>query len=110
MRALAVFTTVATEADAQRLARTLVERRLVACAQISPIESVYRWDGAIQHEHEVRLLLKTTEARREALTDALRELHPYQLPAIHAVALEHVEPRYAEWVEASVAGEEGKAP
>ena len=110
MRALAVFTTVATEADAQRLARTLVERRLVACAQISRIESFYRWDGAIQNEREYRLLLKTTEARREALTTALRELHPYELPAIHAIPLEHVEPRYAEWIEANVASDDGTAP
>lgn len=104
MKLLAVYTTVARREDAQRIARALVERGLAACAQISEIESFYVWQGALEHEGEFRLLLKTTEAAYPALEAALRELHPYELPAIHAVAVEHAWADYAAWVEAGSRG------
>lgn len=100
MKLLALYTTVATREDAQRLARTMVERRLAACAQIDQIESFYPWNGAIQNEPEYRILFKTTDVMLGALEAALLEIHPYELPALHAVAAEHVHPAYAEWVEA----------
>ena len=104
MKLLAVYTTVARRQDAQRIARALVERGLAACAQISEIESFYVWQGALEQEGEFRLLLKTTEAAYPALEAALRELHPYELPAIQAVAVEHASAEYAAWVEAGSRG------
>ena len=104
MTAIVVLTTVATREDARRLGRELVERGLVACAQISEIESFYRWDGSLQHDPEFRLLLKTVEARYEQVEAALRELHPYDLPAIHAMRLERVEARYGAWIESQCGG------
>jgi len=80
------------------MARAIVERHLAACAQISEIESFYPWDGAIQHDTEFRILFKTTADGREALEAAIRELHRYELPAIHAMAFEHVDPRYEAWI------------
>jgi periplasmic divalent cation tolerance protein len=96
-----VLTTVATREDAQRLARAMVEQRLAACAQISAIDSVYRWNGALQQEPEWRLLLKTTVAARPALQIALRAAHPYQLPAIVALPMQAQED-FAGWVAAEV--------
>jgi len=98
---LAVVTTTGSQAEAQALARALVERRLAACAQIEPIESFYRWDGAVQHEPEFRVLFKTTEARHAEVEAAIRELHSYELPAIHAYVLEHVHAPYGAWIEAN---------
>ena len=95
---VAVFTTVATREDARRIAQALVERGLVACAQLSDIESVYRWDGATQQEPEVRLMLKTAAARYEAVEAALRALHPYELPAIFAMPVSAASADYAAWV------------
>lgn len=95
---LAVFTTVGSLDDARAMARALVGQRLAACAQISRIESVYRWDGALQQDEEYRLLLKTTAAHWPALEAAIRALHRYTLPAIHAVALDRVHAPYARWV------------
>jgi periplasmic divalent cation tolerance protein len=100
---VAVFTTVGSHADAQGLARTLVERRLVACAQIDQISSVYRWQGEVQQEPEWRLMMKTTQGRSAAAQQALREMHPYALPAIYALPLEQVLPAYAQWVAEAVA-------
>jgi len=99
---LLVLTTLVTQSDAQALARAMVEQRLAACAQISPIESIYRWQGAVQQEPEWRLLLKTTAARYPALQAALRERHPYELPAIVALPCSHALPEFADWVQESV--------
>ncbi len=95
MKPIAVVTTVANREEARRLALALVERRLAACAQISEIESVYAWKGTIQQEPEFRILFKTTNDRYAAIERAIRELHAYELPAIHAFAFEHVDPAYA---------------
>jgi len=99
MKLLAVYTTVASLAAARDMARALVERKLAACAQIGEIESFYSWQGAVANEREFRILFKTTEARWPAVEAAIRELHDYELPAIHAVALEQVHAPYGRWIE-----------
>jgi len=99
MKLLAVHTTVASIDAARRMARALVERKLAACAQIGEIESLYAWQGALANEREFRILFKTTDARVAEVEAAIRELHDYELPAIHAVALEHVDPAYGRWIE-----------
>jgi periplasmic divalent cation tolerance protein len=96
--ALAVVTTVGDMEGARQLARTIVEGRLAACVQLSAIESFYTWDGALQHEPEVRLVCKTTEAAWPRLHAALLAAHPYALPAIHAVRLDLVHAPYAQWL------------
>lgn len=98
MELIAVVTTVSTREQAQAMARALVQQRLAACAQISQIESLYVWDGALQQEPEFRLLFKTTDDRYAAVEEAIRKLHPYELPAIHAYGVAHVYAPYAEWV------------
>ena len=105
MKLIAVYTTVATREDARRIAKALVERKLVACAQISEIESFYSWKGAVHNEPECRILFKTTAEQYAAVDTAIRELHTYELPAIHAVAIEHVFPPYGTWVEQGSSGE-----
>ena len=102
MSAIAVVTTVASRKDA--LARALVEAKLAACAQVSRIESVYAWKGAIESGKEYRVLFKTLEEHYPAVERAIRALHSYELPAIHAFALTHISPDYAAWIEDSVAG------
>jgi periplasmic divalent cation tolerance protein len=104
MRPIAVITTVASREEAQRVACTLVERGLAACAQISEIESVYRWQGEVKQEPEFRILLKTTDERYEQVESAIRDLHSYELPAIHAFAFEHVFPAYAAWIAENAGG------
>jgi periplasmic divalent cation tolerance protein len=95
---LLVVTTVASREDALMLARALVESRLAACAQIGQIESVYRWQGAVQAETEFRVLFKTRRGLYAQVEAALRERHPYELPAIHAIATSQAEAAYAAWV------------
>ncbi|MDX9842319.1 MAG: divalent-cation tolerance protein CutA [Aquabacterium sp.] len=100
MTLLAVFTTLPNAESARELAQMLVERGLVACAQIDVVDSIYRWDGAIQHDQEHRLMLKTTSERYPALEATICEHHPYELPAVYAVPVSQALPPYAEWVTA----------
>ncbi|MEP7056326.1 MAG: divalent-cation tolerance protein CutA [Caldimonas sp.] len=104
MTCIAVYTTVSTRDEARRIGRALVERRLAACAQITEIESFYRWACALQHDTEFRLMLKTTDERYDAIEHAIRELHGYGLPAIYALPLGRVYAPYAEWVERESSG------
>ncbi len=104
MKHIAVVTTIGDRAEAQSMARALVERKLAACVQISEIESFYTWNGEVQNEKEFRVLFKTTSERYQAVEDAIRELHSYELPAIHAFAFEHVYAPYAAWIETNSPG------
>lgn len=102
MDMLAVFTTVATQAQADTLARAAVERQLAACVQTEAIRSTYRWQGAIECEAEVRLMFKTDRVHGPALEALLRELHPYELPAIFALPVVAATAEYAAWVRESL--------
>jgi periplasmic divalent cation tolerance protein len=104
---LLVVTTVATREQARALARAIVELRLAACAQISAIGSFYRWQGTLHEEPEFRVLFKTRASAYAAVEAAIRERHPYELPAIHAIVASEALPAYAEWVDENSAPEAG---
>ncbi len=95
---LLVVTTLGSRDEALALGRALVEARLAACAQVEAIHSVYRWQGAVHDEPEWRLLLKTRAGRWPMVEAAIRARHPYELPAIHAIATTHAHAAYAAWV------------
>ena len=89
------------EACAERLADLVVEKNLAACVNIlAPCRSVYRWKGAVQHDEEHPMLIKTTRERYAALERELRAGHPYELPEIIAVPIERGLPAYLDWVAA----------
>ena len=98
MTPIAVVTTVGSRAEAQALAQALVQRRLAACAQISDIHSVYRWQGQVQQADECRLVVKTTRERYAQVEQTIRELHGYELPAIHAWTFDEIHAPYADWI------------
>ena len=99
MSTLLVLTNLPDRAAAERVADLLIAGNLAACVNIlAPCRSVYRWKGAVQHDEEHPLLIKTTAARYAALEKALREAHPYELPEIIAVPIERGLPAYLDWV------------
>jgi periplasmic divalent cation tolerance protein len=94
-----VLTTVATEEAAERLAQELVERRLAACVNVLPqVRSIYRWQGAVQDDRELLLLVKTTRERRDETMRAIAELHPYDVPEVVALDADAVSGPYASWL------------
>ena len=96
---LIVITNLADVAGARQLGRALVERRLAACVNILPaVESVYRWRDAVEEASEVTLLIKTTAARYAELEEAIRALHPYELPELIALPVSAGLPAYLQWI------------
>lgn len=99
MSVLLVFTSLPDRASAETLADALLEQRVAACVNIlAPCSSVYRWKDSVQHDIEHPLLIKTTAERYPALEAAIRAGHPYELPEIIAVPVEHGLPGYLDWV------------
>ena len=92
-----VLTTVGDEVAARDIARHLLERGVIACASMVPVRSVYRWEGSVQDEAEVQLVLKTTDRGTDALVEAVEGVHPYDLPEILVLAAES-STAYASWV------------
>ncbi len=99
MGTLLVLTNLPDRAAAEKLAEELVGKRVAACINIlAPCRSVYRWKGAVQHDEEHPMLIKTTHERYPALEQALRAAHPYELPEIIALPVEQGLPAYLDWV------------
>ena len=108
MSTLLVLTNLPDRAAAERLADTLVEKRLAACVNIlAPCRSVYRWKGAMQRDEEHPMLIKTTAECYPALEAAIRAGHPYELPEIIAVPVERGLPGYLDWVAAQTGASRG---
>ena len=97
--AIVVLTTVASDEEAAKLVRALLERRLIACGTMFPgARSMYRWQGKIADEKEVVIMLKTRSARLDSLRSAFAELHPYKVPELLALPVAAGLEKYLEWI------------
>lgn len=97
---LAAFTTCDSLEAARRMARHLVDRRVAACVNIIPgVESVYRWQGAVESASEWLLMIKTRRDQFDALAAALREVHHYEVPELIAVDITAGLPAYLDWID-----------
>jgi len=98
-----VLTTCASPGEASRLARTLVEERLAACATLIPaVQSIYRWEGQIESSTETLLLLKTGPDQLTALEVRLHQLHSYQTPEFLVLGVDACSQPYLDWLQASL--------
>ena len=90
-----------TPADhAERIARALVDERVAACVNVVPgVVSIYRWKGAVTRDDEVLLVIKTRDDKLAALREAIRRVHPYEVPEIVAISPVDVDAAYARWVD-----------
>ena len=95
---IAIFTTAGSLEDARKLATTLVEQKLAACAQISEIESFYTWENDIQNDQEFRIMFKTTKDKYKDVEKAILKIRSYDLPAIYAVDVDELFKPYGNWV------------
>ena len=100
-----VFVTSGSEEEALKVAHALVEERLAACANlVSPIRSIYRWEGKICDEKEWLLVVKTQRSRFEELEKRVKSLHSYTVPEIIALPMVEGSPAYLRWVEEMTEG------
>ncbi|HBP54049.1 MAG TPA: divalent-cation tolerance protein CutA [Synechococcus sp. UBA8638] len=77
-----VLTTCADQASADQLARRLLEQRLAACVSLLPVTSYYHWQGELQQEREVQMLIKTSPEQLPGLLEALTRHHSYEVPEL----------------------------
>ncbi len=94
-----VFSTMSSLEEAQRIARILVEECLVACVNILPaVHSIYSWQGVVQQELEVMMLLKSSATKLQALEQRLLELHSYEVPEFVVVGIDQMSDSYRLWM------------
>lgn len=95
---VSVYVTVGGDQEAAALAKALLERRLIACANTWPIRSHFRWEGETKEEPEVAMWLKTTRDRVDELMAALPGLHGYDVPCVEVFEAGPVHGPFAAWV------------
>ena len=98
-----VLITTKDSAEAERIAKQLIEEKLAACVNVlSKISSTYRWKGKIVHASEALLLVKTSDKMLDRLIARVKELHSYENPEILALPIEKGSREYLKWLEESL--------
>ena len=101
--AVVVLCTAPDEASAQDLAAKVLAEKLAACVTLLPgATSLYYWEGKLEQEYEVQMLLKTNLANQQALLDCLKSHHPYQTPELLVLPVVHGDNDYLSWLNASL--------
>lgn len=100
---IVILVTAGSEAEAEKIARALVEEQLAACVNIlSPIRSIYRWQGQVADDREWLLLIKTRAERFAAVESRVKALHSYQVPEVIALPIVAGTEGYLRWLRESV--------
>jgi periplasmic divalent cation tolerance protein len=100
MSLLVYYTTYPDKETAQKISRILLEKQLIACANLYPIDSLYHWKGEIVEEQEWVAILKSSAQLKDQLIQTIKDIHPYDVPCIvHWDA--DANPEYLKWVKES---------
>lgn len=100
-----VVTSVGTEQQAVEISEELVARSLATCINVVPcLRSVYRWKGKICTDSEYLLLIKTRRSLFQAVSEAIRELHSYELPEVLEFPVGNAEPSFHRWIAETATG------
>lgn len=90
--------------EAETIARKIIEERCAACVNITPVHSVFRWEGEVLAEEEHLLICKTTEEQSRDLIQRIEEIHSYDVPEVLAVRVDDGNRSYLDWVGSEVRG------
>ncbi len=101
---LVVLVVAESEAQARRIARRLLQNKLAACVNFVPIESMFLWQGAIQEEEEVLMIIKTRTETFDELMSAVKVTHSYDVPEIIALPVVMGSRQYLKWIDDEVTG------
>lgn len=98
-----VFTTTEKREDAERIAQSLIDKKLAACVQImGPVESTYRWQGKVEKSAEWFCFIKSTRKLYDDLEKAIKAEHPYEVPEIISVPISGGSSDYLQWLQGQV--------
>ena len=96
---VAIYSTTSNVDNAKKIARALVEEKLVACVNIIPkIESIYRWQDKIEEDSECVIFAKTTDENVDESIEKIRQMHPYEVPDIVVLPIIKGLEKYLEYV------------
>ncbi len=96
---ISVYITCKDMKEAKLIASHLLEKRLIACANIFPVTSMFRWNGKVAEESEVSMLCKARKESFERIREETRQLHSYEIPCIVAFPWHGSDEEYRKWVE-----------
>ena len=99
---LVVLVTAASDTEARRLARRLLEKRLAACVNFAPVTSMFRWQDAIQEEEEILLIIKTHTEAFDELAATVKSHHSYDTPEVIGLPIVLGSRAYLEWIDHEV--------
>lgn len=99
-----VYITVGSESEAKEIARTLLNRGLIACANMFPITSYYYWENAFQEDTEFAVIMKTQGKLLDKLISELKQLHSYEIPCIVSWDIVKGNKDYLNWIERETKG------
>ena len=95
-----IFITASSAEEAQNIAKTLVEEKLVACVNVIPqIKSIYWWEGKVCQDDEIMLVSKTKRSLFATVMDRVKTLHSYEVPEIISFPISEGSPEYLSWIE-----------
>lgn len=97
-KSIFIYVTMPSEQVALQISEVLLEERLIACANIYQMQSVYRWKGKVEQEPEHVLVGKTREAHYPTLCERITRLHPYEVPCIAKLPVAF-NPAFGAWVQ-----------
>ena len=100
-----IYITTKDAKEARIIGKVLIDERLVACVNIiAGMESLYRWQGKLEHDTEAILIAKTRSALTKRVIGRVKELHSYACPCIVSFAIDQGNKEYLEWLEAETTG------
>lgn len=93
-----VYVTAKNSGEAKKIAHLLLKKKLIACANIFPIESMYWWEGDIDEQIEFVILAKTKDENYIKVEKAIKGMHKYEIPAVYSWKVDKINPEYDKWV------------
>ncbi len=97
-----VYMTAGSEEEAVKIARYLLEKRLIACANIFPIRSMYWWEGKIEDDREFAIIAKTRADKFKDLKEEVKRIHSYTTPCICSFVVEEGLREFLDWIDGTV--------
>ena len=100
-----IMVTTSSREEAEKIATTLLERKLIACANIlGPVSSRFWWQGKIDLAEEYMIFMKTKRELFDQVADSVKQLHSYEVPEIIALPIVEGAKPYLEWINSSLTG------
>lgn len=102
MSHIIMLSTCSDPAEAKKIAKAIIEKRLAACINIIPVHSIFRWKDSIEESDEQLLIIKTSSTLFEKVSECIENLHSYELPEVISTEIKQGSRPYLKWLEDSV--------